>query len=321
MLKTHHRFAALLAALAMVAALLAGCSSAGRTPPGSAAESSTPEQSAAQPQPEAEQEDEPAPEEIPAEPEESSQSEEPEAMAMSAEFAEFAALDSTRKDWGPGGPVDELNRSQGSLAYNKLYSKYNATFLEEDSDKIYLTFDQGYENGYTPAFLDALKEHNVKGVFFLTGDYVRRQPELIQRMIDEGHVLGSHSDQHPDMPSLPLEEVWEDTATLHNMVVEQFHYEPKLYRFPAGAFNEQTLALVQKAGYRSVFWSFAYRDWLVDDQPDPEEALQKILDSAHPGGIYLLHTVSETNSKIIGDVIEGFQALGYEIGDPNDLIR
>lgn len=318
MLKAQ-RFTALLAALAVAAGLLAGCSAAGRTPPG-AAQSSQPEQQApAQPQPE----EEPAlPEEEPQEqPEASAPAEEPNAMAMSAEFAEFSALESTRKDWGPGGPVDEKNRSQGSLAYNKLYGKYNATFLEEDSDKIYLTFDQGYENGYTPAFLDALKEHNVKGVFFLTGDYVRRQPELIQRMIDEGHVLGSHSDKHPDMPSLPLEEVWEDTATLHNMVVEQFHYEPKLYRFPAGAFNEQTLALVQKAGYRSVFWSFAYRDWEVDNQPDPDEALQKILASAHPGGIYLLHTVSETNSKIIGDVIEGFQQLGYEIGDPNDLIR
>jgi peptidoglycan-N-acetylmuramic acid deacetylase len=133
--------------------------------------------------------------------------------------------------------------------------------------------------------------------------------------------LGSHSDGHPDMPSLPLEEVWEDTASLHNMLVEQFDYQPKLYRFPAGAFNEQTLALLQKAGYRSVFWSFAYKDWVVDDQPDPQQALEKILNSAHPGGIYLLHTVSETNANIIGDVIEGFEAKGFEIGDPTDLLE
>jgi len=320
MLKINRRLTALLAALVMLVTLFSGCSSQGRTPPG--AESAPqpvepPVSSSSEPEelPDPEPEPEPEPEE------EISQPEEPHALAMSAEFAEFAALDSTRKDWGPGGPVDDKNRSQGSLAYNKLYGKYNATFLEEDSDKIYLTFDQGYENGYTPAFLDALKEHNVKGVFFLTGDYVRRQPELIQRMIDEGHVLGSHSDKHPDMPTLPLEEVWEDTVSLHNMVVEQFNYEPKLYRFPAGAFNEQTLAMMQKAGYRSVFWSFAYRDWEVDNQPDPDEALQKILNSAHPGGIYLLHTVSETNSLIIGDVIQGFIEKGYEIGDPNDLIK
>ena len=318
MLKKHHRILALLAALVMLASLFTACSSQGRTPPGS-------QQEAAPQQPASSA---PLPEEAPAELEENQPEEEPQpepeephAMAATGAFAEYAALESTRKDWGPGGPVDEKNRSQGSLAYNKLYGKYNATFLEEDSEKIYLTFDQGYENGYTPAFLDALKEKGVKGVFFLTGDYLRRQPELVQRMIDEGHVRGSHSDGHPDMPSLPLEEVWEDTASLHNMLVEQFHYEPKLYRFPAGAFNEQTLALIQDAGYRSVFWSFAYKDWEVDNQPNPTEALNKILNSAHPGGIYLLHTVSETNSLIIGDVIDGLREKGFEIGDPNDLIK
>ena len=317
MLKKHHRLLALLAAAVMMLAAFAACSSEGRTPPGSQQQESEPEppsSSVAEPE-------EPQPEEPLPEPEPEPEPEEPTAMAATGEYAKYAELESERKDWGPGGPVDEKNRSQGSLAYNKLYGKYNATFLEEDSEKIYLTFDQGYENGYTPAFLDALKEKGVKGVFFLTGDYLRRQPELVQRMIDEGHVLGSHSDAHPDMPTLPLEEVWEDTASLHNMLVEQFNYEPKLYRFPAGAFNEQTLALLQKAGYRSVFWSFAYRDWVVDDQPDPDQALEKILNSAHPGGIYLLHTVSETNAAIIGDVIEGFIAKGYEIGDPNDLIK
>lgn len=318
MLKKHHRILALLAAVVMMLAAFTACSSEGRTPPGSQEQQPAPQQpssSVAQPE-------EPQPEESRPEPEpEPEPEEEPTAMAATGEYAKYAELDSQRKDWGPGGPVDEKNRSQGSLAYNKLYGKYNATFLEEDSEKIYLTFDQGYENGYTPAFLDALKEKGVKGVFFLTGDYLRRQPELVQRMIDEGHVLGSHSDAHPDMPTLPLEEVWEDTASLHNMLVEQFHYEPKLYRFPAGAFNEQTLALIQDAGYRSVFWSFAYKDWEVDNQPDPTEALNKILNSAHPGGIYLLHTVSETNSLIIGDVIDGFLEKGFEIGDPNDLIK
>ena len=314
------RLAALAAALMLVLTALPGCSAEGRTPPGAQQTPPPEESSSSSAQPEEEPEPEPLPEPEPEpEPEQSSRPE-AHAMALSAEFAEFAALDSTRKDWGPGGPKDDRNRSQGSLAYNKLYGKYDATFLEEDSEEIYLTFDQGYENGYTPAFLDALKERGVKGVFFLTGDYVRRQPELIQRMIDEGHVLGSHSDNHPDMPSLPLEEAWEDTRSLHNMLVEQFDYEPKLYRFPAGAFNEQLLAMIRKAGYRSVFWSFAYRDWEVDNQPDPATALQTILDSAHPGGIYLLHTVSETNSQIIGDVIDGFIEKGYTIGDPNDLL-
>lgn len=250
-----------------------------------------------------------------------SSSEEASVLTTSADFATIGALDGARLDWGPGGPVDDKNRSEGSLAYNKKYGKYNATFLEEDSDAIYLTFDQGYENGYTPAFLDALKEKGVKGIFFLTGDYVRRQPELVQRMKDEGHVLGSHSDKHPeDITSMPLSEVYADTQSLHDMVVEQFDYECKLYRFPSGVFNEQTLALMQDVGYKSVFWSFAYKDWLVDAQPDPDEALTKMLNAAHPGGIYLLHTVSKTNSEIIGQLIDGLQDKGFEIGDPNDLI-
>ena len=312
------RFTAALLTAALLACALGGCSGQDRTPPGAAGQSSAAQASAAS-SAAAPAEPSSAPPVEPTPPEESSS--QPSTLAMSAEFSEFAQLSSERKDWGPGGPVDDKNRSQGALAYNKKYGKYNAVFLEEDSDKIYLTFDQGYENGYTPAFLDALKEKGVHAVFFLTGDYVRRQPELVQRMLDEGHVLGSHSNAHPDMPTLPLEEAWEDTRTLHNMLVEQFQYEPKLYRFPGGAFSEQTLALIQKAGYRSVFWSFAYKDWLVDDQPDPTAALNKIVASAHPGGIYLLHTVSKTNSQIIGQVIDGFRAKGFEIGDPNDLIR
>lgn len=258
---------------------------------------------------------------LPDEDESGSESEEASVLTMSGDFAALAALDGTRLDWGPGGPKDDQNRSQGSLAYNKKFGQYNATFLDEESDKIYLTFDQGYEHGYTPAFLDTLKEKGVKGLFFLTGDYVRAEPELIQRMIDEGHVLGNHSDKHPeDITAMPLSEVFEDTRRLHDQIVEQFNYEMKVYRFPSGVFNEQLLALMQEAGYRSVFWSFAYKDWLVDAQPDPAQSLQKILDSAHPGGIYLLHTVSKTNAEILGQVIDGFVAKGYEMGDPNDLI-
>ncbi len=235
-------------------------------------------------------------------------------------FADFYDLDAEKKGWGPGGPVDEQNRSVGALSYNDVYSAYDAMFINEQSDDIYLTFDLGYENGYTPVILDAMAEREAKGVFFITGGYLRTQPDLVQRIIDEGHVLGNHSDNHPDMTTLPLSEVYADTLALHNMVVEQYDYEMELYRFPEGSFNEQVLALMQDSGYRSVFWSFAYRDWEVDNQPDPQESLTQILDKAHPGAVYLLHAVSSTNAEIMVQVIDGMIEKGFEIGDPWDLV-
>ena len=108
---------------------------------------------------------------------------------------------------------------------------------------------------------------------------------------------------------------------MHDYIKEKYGYEMFLFRPPMGEYSERSLAVAQSLGYQTMNWSFAYKDWVVDDQPDPAAALEKILNSAHPGGIYLLHTVSETHSLIIGDVIEGFEAKGFEIGDPNDLIR
>lgn len=245
------------------------------------------------------------------------------AETMSTDFAEIGALDGTRYDWGPGGPVDDKNRSQGALAYNKQFGAYNAVFVDEESKGVYLTFDMGYENGFTPQILDTLKEKNVKGVFFLTGHYAKSAPELVQRMIDEGHVLGNHSWGHPeDITSLPLSEVDASIMDLHTYIAENFGgYEMKLWRFPAGTFSEQTLRVAQSEGYRSVFWSFAYKDWLVDAQPDPAAATETMLKKAHPGAIYLIHAVSKTNADILGDVIDQLQAKGYAIEDPNGLIK
>ncbi len=237
---------------------------------------------------------------------------EPANPAAVTEFGSYAALSGEKLGWGPGGPVDELNRSQGALAYQEKYGSYDADFIGRNEKKIYLTFDQGYENGYTTPILDVLKEKEVPAVFFLTGHYVKSAPELIQRMIDEGHTLGNHSDNHPSFPDTPLEKCQDEVESLHNMVKEQFDYEMSLFRFPAGEFSEQTLKLLQDMGYRSVFWSFAYRDWEVDNQPDPTEAIQTITSKAHPGAIILLHSVSSTNAAVLGDAIDQLRAEGYE---------
>lgn len=233
--------------------------------------------------------------------------------------AKLGGLSASSKDWGPGGPRDAQNRSQGALQYNKLYGKYNALFLAESSEKVYLTFDEGYEYGLTGNILDTLKAKNVKAIFFVTRDFAKAEPALIQRMIDEGHVVGNHSWTHKNYSTFTPSQAQADLGQLDSYIKENFNYQMKYFRFPSGNFSEQTLAAVQQAGYKSVFWSFAYKDWLVDSQPEASASLQKIVDAACPGQIYLLHAVSKTNAAILGQVIDSVAAKGFVWGDPNEL--
>lgn len=235
-------------------------------------------------------------------------------ISFNVDLGALSGLSNEVKSWGPGTNVDEANRPTGATMYQNSYGQYSADFIRENSNKIYLTLDEGYENGYTSVILDVLKEKQVSAVFFVTMPYVKEQPELVQRMIDEGHVVGAHSVTHPSdgMPSLTLEQQLSELRDLHEYVKETFGYEMYLFRYPAGIFSEQSLALVQATGYRSVFWSFAYRDWVTDDQPDPAEALNKVVSRLHPGAIYLLHAVSSTNAQIMGDFIDQARAAGYE---------
>ncbi len=237
------------------------------------------------------------------------------------DLGKLSGLSTESKDWGPGGPKDDKNRSAGALQYNKLYGKYNAVFLEEESEKVYLTFDEGYEFGFTGRILDTLKEKGVKAVFFVTQNFAKTEPELMKRMIAEGHVVGNHSWTHGKYSSFTAEEVRSDCMKLHDYVKENFDYEMQLFRFPSGNFSELSLGVLQEMGYRSVFWSFAYKDWITDQQPNPAESLPKIVDSACPGMIYLLHAVSETNTEILGDVIDQVKEKGFEWGDPAELCR
>lgn len=239
--------------------------------------------------------------------------------AMGTDFGEIGALSATGLDWGPGGPRDEKNRSQGAVLYNQKFGKYDALFLAEDKPVVYMTFDEGYENGLTPTFLDTLKEKDVKGLFFVTYDFADRQPELVRRIIEEGHVLGNHSWSHKNYSTLTAKQAADDLMELHNYIKENFDYEMRYFRFPSGNFNEQTLAVAQSMGYKSIFWSFAYKDWLTDDQPDPAESEEKLVKAVCPGNIYLLHAVSSTNARIMGNVIDRVREAGYQWGDPSEL--
>lgn len=222
-------------------------------------------------------------------------------------------IDNTSRGWGQGTNFDEKNRPKGALNAQNTYGGYDALYIAEESPAIYLTIDEGYENGYTAKILDVLKEKNCPAVFFVTMDYVKQNPDLIQRMIDEGHVVGNHSVTHPaaGLPSQSIDTQAEELMALHRYVKENFDYDMYLFRYPAGIHSDQSLALVQQLGYKSVFWSFAYRDWLTDDQPDPTAALQQVTNRLHPGAIYLLHAVSSTNTQIMGAFIDHARAQGY----------
>jgi peptidoglycan-N-acetylmuramic acid deacetylase len=233
--------------------------------------------------------------------------------ALSAERR--AQLSGKTVGWGQGVEVNDKNQPTGALYGLDKYGELGGYFILPDAgNTVYLTYDLGYENGYTAPVLDALKEKGVKGVFFVTMDYVKTAPELVRRIIDEGHVLGNHSVHHPSMPACSAEEAKQEILGLHDYVKENFGYEMTLFRFPRGEFSEKTLVQARDLGYASVFWSYAYVDWKTDAQPEVAASLAKLTKAAHPGAIYLLHTVSSTNAALMGDLIDNLHAAGYTVG-------
>lgn len=227
---------------------------------------------------------------------------------------EIMQLEVKQITWGPGSILDSEGRPEACVRLQEQYGKYSAWFLGQNEDRVYLTFDEGYENGYTARILDVLKEKNVTAVFFVTMDYVVNEPELVQRMIDEGHTVGNHTTNHPNLTKISLEEAKEEVQELHEYMLDKFGYEMTLFRAPEGAISEQTMALLQSMNYENVLWSFAYHDWDVNQQMSCETALKKTTEQLHPGAIYLLHAVSRTNAEILGDWIDETRAQGYEFG-------
>ncbi|MBQ7006429.1 MAG: polysaccharide deacetylase family protein [Oscillospiraceae bacterium] len=227
-------------------------------------------------------------------------------------IGDIGSLSSSSVVWGPGVSFNDNNQPTACVTLQEKYGDLGAVFVNDD-DKIYLTFDLGYESGFTNDILDVLKANNVKATFFVTGSYAEKQGEIVQRIIDEGHTVGNHSWSHPDMTTLNDTDAALEITKVHDIVKEKYGYETYLFRFPAGTFSEKTLAIAAQNGHHSVFWSFAYNDWDNANQPDVTEALKKTTDRLHPGAVYLLHPM-ETNSKILGDLIANAKAAGYEIG-------
>lgn len=233
--------------------------------------------------------------------------------AMAMPVSAVYALDNTVIGYGQGMSTDSLNRPLDALQFNERYGDFDAFAVSQDEKRIIITFDQGYENGYTADILDTLKEKNVKAIFFLTGDYAKKEESLVKRMIQEGHTLGNHGMTHASLPKLSQTEAEEEIMSLHNFVLNNYGYEMQYFRCPCGEYSEQALETVQKCGYKTVFWSFAYVDWITDSQPSTAEGMKKLTESAHGGEILLLHSVSATNAQILGDVIDSFREQGFTV--------
>ncbi len=218
--------------------------------------------------------------------------------------------------WGQGKNLNEENQPVDAITFQEKYGKYNAYFIAPETQQktSYLTFDSGYENGVTEKILDALLENEVNAVFFITMDYVKAEPELIQRMIADGHTIGNHTWKHKRMPDITIEDATAEITQLHDLMIEEFDYEMNLFRFPEGYYSERTLALVNNLGYSSLFWSYAYQDWDVNNQMGYDAAYEKVTDNMHDGAIYLLHSVSPDNAAILSDFIKHAKSEGFEFG-------
>lgn len=216
------------------------------------------------------------------------------------------------KDNLPEGPKESLG----------VLKDYDAYFLGDTENKvIYLTFDEGYENGYTEKILDVLKDEGVPAAFFVVKPYITQNPDIVKRMADEGHLVCNHTSHHPSMASITDP----DKFKLEFTDVEDAYREvvgtemPKFFRPPMGKYSVNSLKQTKDLGYKSIFWSFAYKDWLKDDQPAEEFAIKKITNGVHPGCIMLLHAVSKTNTNVLKTVIEQIKADGYEFKSLNEL--
>lgn len=193
--------------------------------------------------------------------------------------------------------------------------KYDSYFIgDTDKNKIYLTFDVGFENGYTEKILDILKEKEVPAAFFLVGNYIDTNPELVMRMRDEGHVIGNHTCHHKDMTTLSEQEFCEEIQGLEKQLKEVTNVGSDMfYRPPQGRYSLKNLEAAKKMGYQTIFWSLAYVDWYENKQPTREEAFHKLLGRVHNGAIILLHSTSRTNCEILGELIDQWREMGYEI--------
>ena len=241
-------------------------------------------------------------------------------IALAVSVSVFASSTLSTGSWGlsfrqeGAPPIGNAGKDQ--------LRQYQAAYIGNTNEKVlYLTFDAGYENGCTAKILDTLKEKQVPAAFFLVGNYIRQSPDLVRRMVAEGHTVGNHTMHHYDMSRLSDKAAFSKELTdLEALYKETVGQElPKYYRPPQGIYSEENLKMAQELGYKTLFWSLAYVDWNNDSQPTREAAFAKLLPRTHNGAVVLLHSTSKTNAEILGELIDKWKAMGYRFGTLDEL--
>lgn len=241
-------------------------------------------------------------------------------IALAVSVSVFASSALSTGSWGlsfrqeGAPPIGNAGKDQ--------LRQYQAAYIGNVGEKVlYLTFDAGYENGCTAKILDTLKEKQVPAAFFLVGNYIRQSPDLVRRMVAEGHTVGNHTMHHYDMSRLSDKAAFSKELTdLEALYKEAVGQElPKYYRPPQGIYSEENLKMAQELGYQTVFWSLAYVDWNNDSQPTREAAFAKLLPRTHNGAVVLLHSTSKTNAEILGELIDKWKEAGYRFGTLEEL--
>ena len=241
-------------------------------------------------------------------------------IAVTVAISVFAASALETGSWGLSFRQDGAPPI-GNAGKDQL-ARYDAAYIGNTEEKVlYLTFDAGYENGCTTQILDVLKENNVPAAFFLVGNYIERNPDLVRRMVAEGHTVGNHTMHHYDMSKLSDKAAFSKELTdLESLYRDTVGAEmPKYYRPPQGIYSEENLKMAKDLGYKTVFWSLAYVDWNNDSQPTAEQAFAKLLPRTHNGAVVLLHSTSKTNAAILNELIGKWKELGYRFAALDEL--
>ncbi|MFP7255125.1 delta-lactam-biosynthetic de-N-acetylase [Terribacillus goriensis] len=223
--------------------------------------------------------------------------------------------------WGfvksKGGSIPEVGK------YQQLLEEYHSYYLDDSGEKtVYITFDNGYEQGYTGDILDVLKKHEVPAAFFITGHYVSSAPDLVKRMVDEGHIVGNHSYHHPDLTKVSKEKMQQELKMLEDAVADLTDQDDMHYlRAPRGTFSARSLKWSEELGYTNVFWSLAYADWKTGEQKGWQYAYDQVMAQMHPGAVVLLHSVSEDNAVALEKLIIELKKQGYTFRTLDDLVK
>ena len=245
-------------------------------------------------------------------------------LACIFEFSLYSQATTLKNDLLAWGFKRGNNHEQAILdsKLDKIIKEYEGISIgNKDEASIYLTFDCGYEAGYTEKILDVLEKYEVKATFFITGHYLNSASDLVKRMIEDGHIVGNHTVNHKCLPNVSDEEVKNEIMNLHNSLYEKFGYEMNFFRPPKGEFSQRVIKLVKDLNYTTVMWSSAYDDWDDSKQGRVEYGKKKILDNLHNGCVLLLHSTSKDNAQILEEVIVAARKMGYEFKGINEFAK